>query len=54
MQSMAASENLNALFVGGMSLSRDIEINAKSKYAIIMRLDLEQNTWVWRKSFYKS
>lgn len=51
MQSMAASETLNALFVGGETKAGKLLGDSNSETAIIMRLDLEQNTWVWSKAF---
>ena len=47
---MAASEALNAIFVGGMAESNNFKPTG-NKEASIFRMDLEQNSWVWRKAF---
>ena len=50
MQAMAGSESLNALFIGGMTESSQFK-PVSGKTASVFRLDLQQNSWVWRKTF---
>ena len=51
---MAASEELNALFIGGYSSSGELNGVAESgSETIVLRQDLLENRWIWRKS-YKS
>ena len=50
MQAMAASESLNALFIGGLTQSNSFKVPTGNK-AGIFRLDLARNTWAWRKVF---
>ena len=50
-QAVAGSELLNALFIGGMAESDKFKPVSLGKSASIFRLDLAQNSWVWRKMF---
>ena len=47
LQAAASSETLNAVFIGGFTETD--KVNGRTgKYAVIARLDLDQNTWAWR------
>lgn len=50
LQTAASSETLNAVFIGGYTETDDIN-GRGGNYPVIARLDLDQNTWAWRKGF---
>ena len=52
MTAIASSDALNAIFIGGVMDGDDFVIGESTKLPIISRMDLDQQTWRWRKSFF--
>ena len=48
---LAASSTLNALFISGNILGTLNTVQNQGKTSVILRLDLEQRTYRWRRAF---